>query len=177
MEYAKFDRFISQLTGILDGNFSLVSEGFNKKRVYSLFAWTTFSGFSLLIFNLSLFALIFYYLNVQMGIQIILFGILMFYIYNDVLKLDYIDKEEATKGKYSFEVNLLERFTVTNVMDSNPYSKFIKLPLFFGLRFFSPLASLDIEFPLVRQFLVYRTDAKGLKNLKPKNRGNLINFE
>jgi hypothetical protein len=158
MEYAKFDRFISQLTGILDGNFSLVSEGFNKKRVYSLFAWTTFSGFSLLIFNLSLFALIFYYLNVQMGIQIILFGILMFYIYNDVLKLDYIDKEEATKGKYSFEVNLLERFTVTNVMDSNPYSKFIKLPLFFGLRFFSPLASLDIEFPLVRQFLVYRTD-------------------
>jgi len=92
MDYAKFDKFIIQLTGILDGKFSLVSEGFDKKRVYSLFALTIFSGFSLLTFNLSLFALIFHYLKVQFGIQIILFGVLLFYIYNDVLKLDYIDK-------------------------------------------------------------------------------------
>jgi len=43
-------------------------------------------------------------------------------------------------------------------MESTPYSKYIKLPIFFCLRLFSPLASLDIEFPLVRQFLVYRTN-------------------
>ena len=149
MDYAKFDRFISQLTGILDGSFSLVSEGIDKKRAYSIFGMILLSGSALLVFNLSLFALIFQYLQIQFGIQIVLFGILLFYIYNDVLKLDYINKEEATKGKYSFEINLLERLTVTNVMEDIPYSKYIRLPVFFGLRIFAPIASLDIDLPLV----------------------------
>jgi len=158
MEYAKFEKFISQLTGILDGSFSLISEGFDKKRVRNLFGLMIVSGLFLLIFDLSMFALIFQYLQIQFSIRLVLFGILLFYIYNDVLKLDYIDKYEVTKGKYSFEVNILERFSVTNVMEGKPYSKYIRLPVFFCLRLFSPLASLDIEFPLVRQYLVYRTE-------------------
>jgi len=158
MDYTKFDKFISQLTGILDGNFSMISEGFNKKRMHYIFSMILFVGGALLIFDLSLFYLIFYYLQVPLPIHLVLFGILIFYVYSDLLRLDYIDKEQVTKGKYSFEVNLLERFSVTNVMEGNPYSNYIKYPVFLGLRIFCPVISLKIEYPNARQLIIYRNE-------------------
>jgi hypothetical protein len=61
MDYAEFDKFISKLSDILDGKYSPFSEGYNKKRVATLFLLIITSGFSLMIFVLSVISLIFYF--------------------------------------------------------------------------------------------------------------------
>jgi hypothetical protein len=158
MDYAEFEKFIKKLSDILDGNYSLFDEGFNKKRVYFIFIMIIASGFSLLVFNLSVFTLIFNFFKISIEIQLLILGLLLFYFYNDIIKLDFLDKQDATKGKYSFEVNLLEKFTVTNPIERIPYTKLIRYPLYFGTRLFCPILSLDIEFPHIGKHFVYRND-------------------
>jgi hypothetical protein len=90
-----------------------------------------------------------------------------------VIKLDFLDRDETENKKYSFEVNLLERFTVTNPIEKLHYKKILKYPLFFALRLISPIVSLKLEVPYTGMHFVYRSDDlnKTIINLRDKTEG------
>lgn len=173
MDYAEFDKFITRLSEVLDGKYTPFSEGYDRRRVFSLFSLILISGFSLLIFVVSVISIIFQFFPINNQIYYLILGLLLFFIYSDVIKLDFLDRDEESSKKYSFEVNLLERFTVSNTLEKIPHKKYVRLPLFFAMRIISPIVTLKIEAPYTAMNFVYRSEAlnKIILDLRDKTEG------
>jgi len=156
LDYAEFDSFISNLSGILDGTKSLFSEGYDKWKVAKTFGLMILSGGSLFIFNMSVFALLFYYFEITIAIQYLIVGILLFFIYSDLSKLDFLDQDETLKQKHSFLLDIMEKFTVTNPMEKLPFSIALRYLVFFCLRLISPIAIFKFPPPYSKVLFYYR---------------------
>lgn len=164
LDYADFDKFITRFSGILEGTSTLISEGYDKQKVALTFALILLSGGSLLVFFLSVFSLLFYYVEVRTGIQILMSGILLFFVFGDLSKLDFTDSGE--RKKYSFSVELLEKFTITNPIKKIPFGSFAQYIIFFCLRLISPVANINFTPPYSNILFFYRN--KDIDNLIKK---------
>jgi Ca2+/Na+ antiporter len=163
---------MAKFTAINDGNSYLSKDIEDYSKVYRLFILIMLSGFSLLIFNLSLFSLIFYFLKIDAIIQIVILIPLVFYVYQDFLKMDIYEKEEKTDN-VEYMTDILEKYTITNAIDRLPFRPFLHGFVFLITQIITPLTSLKIPKIQIIQHWIYRTKELNdlIRNLITKKEG------
>lgn len=171
-DFADFKKFMAKFTAINDGNSYLSKDIEDFSKVYRLFVLVVLSGFFLLIFNISLFSLIFYFLNLNATIQLVILIPLGFYIYQDFLKMDFYEKDDKN-DKAEYMTDMLEKYTITNAIDRLPLHTFFQGFLFIVTQIFTPLTSLKMPKIHIIQHWIYRTNelTELISNLVKKEEG------
>ncbi|MEM0492694.1 MAG: hypothetical protein QXS02_01855 [Candidatus Thermoplasmatota archaeon] len=156
LDFADFKKFMAKLTAINDGSSYLSKDIKEYSKVYRLFALIVLSGFSLLIFNISLFSLIFNFFKIDAVVQLIILITVAFYIYQDFLKMDFYEKENKTDDA-EYMTDILEKYTITNAIDQLPFRPFLHGLVFLSTQIIIPLTSLKMPKIHIVQHWIYRT--------------------
>jgi len=171
-DFADFRKFMEKFTSINDGNSYLSKDIEDFSKVFRLFILILLSSLSFLIFNICLFSLIFYFLNLNFTIQLVILIPLAFYIYQDFLKMDFYEKDDKN-DKAEYMTNMLEKYTITNAIERLPLRPFFQGFLFIATQIFTPLTSLKIPKIHIIQHWIYRTNelTELINNLVKKEEG------
>ncbi|MBE3128516.1 MAG: hypothetical protein IMZ60_02430 [Actinobacteria bacterium] len=156
LDYADFNKFMSKFTEIYDGKSSLTKDISDPSKLYRIFILAITSGFSLLMFNLAVFSYIFYYFKFDITIQLILLAVLTFYIFQDMLKLDFYEKDDDDSNDSEFMKDMLEKYTITNAIGRLPFNRLLSYTLFFLVRIVAPVATINVPKIYCNVFLYYR---------------------
>jgi hypothetical protein len=151
-----WDRFIDKVSGIYEGQTSLIKDIKGKCDNDNFTRNGLFAGIAFTYILFWIFAYIILHFSIPMDIQFILIVILIIYIFQDLLKFSPLKDLKKESSSSTVGLNLLELYTIDNAVKDNKIKKKTFILLFHIIaRLFGPIIIMDEPDFLIDRIIIY----------------------